>query len=157
MGRKPRIWNDGFRGFCATATWDLFEAVSRKTVLLAFAALAACSSQAFEAIPFEAAKALGVTRGKPFTAGVVFVNGKYVDPPYVVERWGTGIRINSMPVTGQVVDWDDFLKTQDPSNLAKTEGSPAPAAAPAPAYTPPPAAERPCGPTGSATAARPAA
>ena len=23
-GRKSQIWNDGFRGFCATATWDLF-------------------------------------------------------------------------------------------------------------------------------------
>ena len=25
MGRQPRLWNDGFRGFCATAMRDLFN------------------------------------------------------------------------------------------------------------------------------------
>ena len=68
---------------------------------------------AFPPIPKESAKALAVTRGKSFSSGMVFVNGKYVAPPYVVERWGTGIRINSIPVTGQVIDWNDFLKTQE--------------------------------------------
>ena len=70
------------------------------------------SAFAFQPIPKESAKALGVTRGKPFVAGAVFVNGKFIDPPYTVERWGTGIRINQIPVTGQVVDWNEFLRTQ---------------------------------------------
>ena len=76
---------------------------------------------AFQPIPKESAKALGVTRGKSFSAGAVFVDGKYIEPPYVVERWGTGIRINSIPVTGQVIDWNEFLKTQDGLKIEKKE------------------------------------
>ena len=103
-------------------------------------AAASFAAAAFDEIPWEGAKSLGVTRGKPFTEGLVFINGKYVDPPYVVERWGTGIRINSKPVTGQVIDWSEFLKTQDPANVTKTAQEPA-AAAPAQTYTPQPAYE----------------
>ena len=80
--------------------------------LVSLVAMAATGAFAFPPIPKESARALAVTRGKPFSSGMVFVNGKYVAPPYTVERWGTGIRINSIPVTGQVVDWNDFLKTQ---------------------------------------------
>ena len=87
------------------------------------AALAALSSPAMPEIPKASAKALGVTRGKPFTAGLVFINGKYLEPPYVVERWGTGIRINSKPVTGQVIEWNDFLKTQDSVKVVKSEAA----------------------------------
>ena len=86
--------------------------------------MAATGAFAFQPIPKEGAKALGVTRGKPFSAGMVFINGKYIEPPYVVERWGTGIRINSIPVTGQVVDWNEFLKTQDGVKMVKKETSP---------------------------------
>ena len=86
--------------------------------------LAAATSFAFQPIPKEGAKALGVTRGKPFSAGMVFINGKYIEPPYVVERWGTGIRVNSIPVTGQVVDWNEFLKTQDGVKMVKKEVAP---------------------------------
>lgn len=109
-----------------------------KYVILVAAMSAAVVSQAFEQIPWASAKALGVTRGKRFSSGLVFINGKYVDPPYIVERWGTGIRINSVPVTGQVIDWVDFLKTQDSSKLSKTVQE---AAAPAQASAPPPPAE----------------
>lgn len=108
-----------------------------KGLLLVVAVAAAGVAAAFEAVPKDAAKALGRTRGKPFTSGLVFINGKYIDPPYIVERWGTGIRINSIPVTGQVIDWSEFVKTQDPSKLEKTSAEPAPAAPAAPAYTPP--------------------
>lgn len=114
-----------------------------KTLVLIAVAFAAVSAFAFQPIPKESAKALGVTRGKKFSAGVVFINGKYVEPPYVVERWGTGIRINSIPVTGQVVDWIEFLKTQPGVRVEKSETAaapektskpvPEPAAAPAPA------------------------
>lgn len=95
--------------------------------------LAASTAFAFQPIPKESAKALGVTRGKKFSSGVVFINGKYIEPPYVVERWGTGIRINSIPVTGPLVDWNEFLKTQPNVKVEKKEPVSAPAPAPAPA------------------------
>ena len=102
---------------------------------MAAMAVASAAAWAFEEIPWASAKALGVTRGKQFSAGLVFVNGKYVEPPYVVERWGTGIRINSIPVTGQVIDWSDFVKTQDPANVVKTMPEPS-APAPVQMYVP---------------------
>ena len=74
-------------------------------LLFAVAVMTAMGAFAFQPIPKESAKALKVTRARPFSAGAVFINGKYVEPPYVVERWGTGIRINKIPVTGQIVDW----------------------------------------------------
>ena len=104
------------------------------------AAMAAVVLVAFAAagmpeIPRASAKALGVTRGKPFSSGVVFVEGKYMPPPYVVERWGNGIRINSKPVTGPIVPWSEFLKTQEGVKVTKSEAEPA--AAPAPAQSAP--------------------
>lgn len=113
---------------------------ARKAAFFAAAVLTAVAAGAFETVPRVSAKCLGVTRGKPFSAGLVFINGKYIKPPYVVERWGTGIRVNSLPVTGQVIDWVDFLKTQDPSRVEKkkvTSAAPAPSApvaASAPSY-----------------------
>lgn len=81
--------------------------------LMAFAAFVlAATVQAFPDIPRASADALGVTKGKPFEEGVVFINGKYLPPPYTVERWGTGIRINRRKVSGQIVEWSEFLKTQ---------------------------------------------
>ena len=107
--------------------------------------LATTTAFAFQSIPKESAKALGVTRGKPFSSGMVFINGKYVEPPYVVERWGTGIRINSIPVTGQVIDWTEFLKTQPGVKVEKSETVVAPAKEPkpmpAPASVPEPSAD----------------
>ena len=92
-----------------------------KGLLLLAVALAALMGVAFDEIPKASAKALGVTRGKAFSEGLVFVNGKFIPPPYVVERWGTGIRINGKPVTGQVIKWDEFLKTQTGVKVTKTE------------------------------------
>ena len=105
-----------------------FAAASLLAVVLANAAFGA-----FE-IPKASARALGVTRGKQFSSGVVFVEGKYMAPPYIVERWGNGIRINSKPVTGQIVPWTEFLKTQEGVKVTKTEAPAAPAA-PAPAVS----------------------
>lgn len=98
-----------------------------KKIWLALAVLlGAAAAWAFPEIPRESAKALGVTRGRKFSEGLVFVNGKFIPPPYCVERWGTGIRINKVPVTGQVIDWTDFLKTQPGCRTVAS----APAAAP---------------------------
>ena len=105
-------------------------------------ALAALTAGAFPEIPRESAKALGVTRGGKVSDGLVFVNGKFLAPPYRVERWGTGIRINKVPVTGQVIDWSEFLKTQSgfAPKAAAPEATPA-APTPPPAVAPAPANE----------------
>ena len=70
--------------------------------------------------PKEAPPALKITRGRPFSAGYVFINGSYVQPPYTVERYGTVIRINGIQATDQVVPWNDFLKTQKDVKVTKT-------------------------------------
>ena len=101
--------------------------------LVFFLSLATTTAFAFQPIPKESAKALKVTRGKPFSTGLVFVNGKYIAPPYVVERWGTGIRINQVPVTGQVVDWGEFVKTQAGVKVEKKAEPSEPAQAEQPA------------------------
>ena len=109
--------------------------------------LAAATALAFPPIPKESAKALGATKGKPVRTGLVFVNGKFLRPPYVVERWGVGIRINRTPVTGQVIAWTDFLKTQDPSAVAveatAPQGDPAVGELPPPPTDEPPAETAP--------------
>ena len=92
-----------------------------KGVVFVVVAMMATAVMAFQPIPKASARALGVTRGKLFSKGLVFINGKYLPPPYVVERWGTGIRINSTPVTGQIVDWNEFWKTQPGVKTVTTE------------------------------------
>ncbi len=96
-------------------------------------------------VSFEVAKALKVTRGKPVRNGLVFVDGKYLQPPYVVERYGNALRINGTQVTGPLIAWSDFLRTQDgavvttetvqPATNAVSAGVAAPAPEPAPAET----------------------
>ena len=90
-----------------------------RTLMCVLFALVAAEGVAFQPVPKASAKALGVTRGKPFSTGAVFINGKYLEPPYVVERWGTGIRINSIFVTGQIIDWSEFVKTQKSAKPVK--------------------------------------
>jgi len=112
----------------------------RTAILLVSAIAMTLSAFAFAPVPKESARALKVTRGKPFYSGVVFVNGKYVEPPYVVERWGTGIRINGIPVTGQVIDWNEFLKTQANVKVTKQESAEQPPVETKPVETSSPAA-----------------
>ena len=107
--------------------------------LVFLVAMASTGAFAFQPIPKESAKALGVTRGKKFSTGVVFINGKYIEPPYVVERWGTGIRINSIPVSGQVIDWTEFLKTQPGVKVEKSEIAATPTKVSEPVVAPAPA------------------
>lgn len=92
-----------------------------KTALMVMVALSALSALCFEAIPKASAKNLGATGGKEIKSGIVFINGKFVPAPYKVERWGTGIRINGQFVTGQIVSWNDFVKTQ--ADVEKIETS----------------------------------
>ena len=110
----------------------------RQLFVLLVAVALSPAAQAFQEIPRESAKALRVTRGKAFSSGAVFINGKYIEPPYVVERWGTGIRINKEQVTGQIIDWNEFLKTQSGVKVSRSEPAPmsAPESAPLPASAP---------------------
>jgi len=62
--------------------------------------------------PDAAVRALKITKGQAFSSGYVFINGRYVPPPYVVERYGNVIRINGIQVTRQMVPWVEFAKTQ---------------------------------------------
>lgn len=100
-------------------------------LLAAFAAVAD-----FPRVPKAALKALKVTRGKPFNSGVLFVDGKYVPPPYTVERYGTALRVNGQQVTGPLIAWDEFLKTQEGARIERSEqpaaAAPVVTAAPAP-------------------------
>lgn len=76
--------------------------------------------------PRDSVRALKITRGKPVPTGLVFYCGRYLTPPYVVERYGTALRVNGYQVTGQIVPWTEFLQTQKATNDA-----PAAVAAPA--------------------------
>lgn len=95
-----------------------------RKIVMVLCALATSFAMAIE-IPKASGKALGVTKGKSFSSGLVFINGKYIEPPYVVERWGVGIRINGTPVIGQVIDWTEFIKTQPGAKVTKSESAPA--------------------------------
>lgn len=114
-------------------------------LLLLSAALAACicAEAEFAAPPKAAVKALKITRGRPFGSGVVFIDGKYIPPPYTIERYGLVLRVNGIQATGPLVPWEEFLKIQEG---VKVSTSTEPAAvqappAPAPAAPPPPAVD----------------
>lgn len=87
----------------------------KRSMMLALVALTAVVAVAsgFEPVPEAARTALRGTRGKPFTAGLLFCDGACVKPPYRVARYGTAIFVNDRQVTGQIVPWRAFLATQD--------------------------------------------
>lgn len=81
------------------------------------------AKRAFESVPRQALVELKATVGKPFSSGLVFIDGKYLAPPYKVERYGTAIRISGHQVTGQIIRWDEFLKTQPGARVEQPEAS----------------------------------
>ena len=90
---------------------------------------AGAAAPQFEEVPAGANKALKAVKGKPIHAGMVFVNGHYVKPPYVLMRSGTAIFVNyNTQITGQVVPWKAFLATQGGAAAAAAKpAAPAPA------------------------------
>ena len=73
--------------------------------MVAGLAFAACAGMAaLPEVPAEAVAALGSTPGMPQTGGFVFIDGKYLPPPYTVSRRGNGIFINRIQVV-QPVPW----------------------------------------------------
>ncbi len=98
----------------------MLKSSSVKAILAAACmSLAACAC-AFAPVPDEA-KCLGRTKGKPFSKGIVFLNGKYMPPPYRVERIGNAIFINRRQVTEQIIHWREFVKTQEWAEEASGE------------------------------------
>ena len=81
---------------------------------------AGAAAPQFEEVPAGANKALKAVKGKPIRTGMVFVNGHYVKPPYVLMRSGTALFVNySTQVTGQVIPWKAFLATQGGAAASK--------------------------------------
>ena len=81
---------------------------------------AGAAAPQFEEVPAGANKALKAVKGKPIRTGMVFVNGHYVKPPYVLMRSGTALFVNySTQITGQVVPWKAFLATQGGASAQK--------------------------------------
>lgn len=78
----------------------------------------------FQRPPTAALKALKASIGKQFSSGWVFIDGKYLAPPYKVERYGTAIRINGIQVTGEVIPWNSFIRTQKGVKVTKNESAP---------------------------------
>ena len=98
------------------------------------ALVAGAATPQFEAVPAAANKALKAVKGKPIRTGMVFVNGRFVKPPYVLMRSGTAVFVNyNTQITGQVVPWKAFLATQGGAS-AQRPSTQRPAA-PAPART----------------------
>ena len=111
---SPRAPTSGvrFQRFCITAKRGFFcrESCVMRTPWsiirgLGIAAFAAYIVRAQLPEVAETALAeLGVTYGKPGMGGFVFVEGRYLAPPYTVTRRGNGIFINRIQVE-QPVGW----------------------------------------------------
>ena len=124
----------------------------RKTFLAVVAAVVCLTGRANDngGIPntfgrptLDSLKALKATVGKPFSAGYVFVDGHYLNPPYTVQRYGTVIRINGVQVTGEIVPWSEFVMTQSGAKATKSESTPASEPASEPVAGPEAPAEEP--------------
>ena len=88
----------------------------------AAAALAACAGlAALPEVPDEAVAALGSTAGVPQAGGFVFIDGKYVPPPYTVTRRGNGIFINRTQVV-QPVPWAAAASADEPKSALDEDG-----------------------------------
>ena len=97
------------------------------------AVAAATAAPPFEPVPAGASRALKAVKGKPIRTGMVFVNGHYVKPPYVLMRSGTALFVNfNTQITDQLIPWKTFLATQGGAAPAPKAAAPAPKPAPEP-------------------------
>ena len=103
--------------------------MKKMAILLVAALVAAFAQAAFAPNPKGAVKALKVEKGKPFRTGLVFIDGKYISPPYTVERYGLVLRINKIPVTGPLIPWEKFVRTQEGVKVSKNVSGGAPVSA----------------------------
>ena len=76
---------------------------------------------AFPEVPQEAKEELGSTSGRPVMSGFVFINGRYLPPPYTVARVGNGIFINRLQVQ-QPVPWSRFQPQAEEDKAVDSDG-----------------------------------
>ena len=88
-------------------------------IFLLFLFIPLFAVSAFNPPPQESVDILKIKKLPPIRTGLVFINGKYVAPPYILERKGTVIYINSMQATQEIVPWDNFLKLQTGYRIEK--------------------------------------
>jgi len=69
------------------------------TILVSFGVVAN-----FQEVPLETIEELGFTVGTPLMTGFVFIDGRYLPPPYTVTRKGNGLFINRIQFE-QPVAW----------------------------------------------------
>lgn len=92
-------------------------------VFFAFGSFAATKASKNKGVSIEVARALQITRGKQIDSGLVFLDGKFLSPPYVVERYGNALRINGIQVTRALIPWGRFLMTQEGASVVTEESS----------------------------------
>ncbi len=97
-----------------------------RVALMAALALGAVWAAApkFDVVPTAALQHLKGARGKPIRKGVVFVNGRYLPPPYTIWRRGTAIYVGDVQVTGQIVPWSAFMLAQGAGGGAAAPAAP---------------------------------
>ena len=102
------------------------EAMKKNVVLMAALALGAVWAAApkFDVVPTAALQNLKGARGKPIRRGAVFVNGRYMPPPYTIWRRGTAIYVGDVQVTGQIVPWSAFMQAQGAGGGAAAPAAP---------------------------------
>ena len=75
--------------------------------LLAAAAISSVGAKPLPEVTDAAKEAMGTTPGRMVLSGFVFVDGRYLPPPYTVSRVGNGIFVNRVQVE-QPVPWSRF-------------------------------------------------
>ena len=92
-------------------------------MFLALGSFAAPKASKSKGVSIEVARALQITRGKQIDSGLVFLDGKFLPPPYVVERYGNALRINGIQVTRALIPWGRFLMTQEGASVVTEESA----------------------------------
>ena len=92
-------------------------------MFLALGSFAASKASKSKGVSIEVARALQITRGKQIDSGLVFLDGKFLPPPYVVERYGNALRINGIQVTRALIPWGRFLMTQEGASVVTEESA----------------------------------
>jgi len=92
-----------------------------KMFAIGLAFMAYAVSAALPEVSAEAVAALGSTSGVPQMSGFVFIDGKYIAPPYTVSRRGNGIFINRIQIQ-QPVPWVSTAQPEEPKKALDADG-----------------------------------
>ena len=127
---SPRAPTSGvrFQRFCITAKWgffcrkatDMYTPWIVRVVGIAAVAVFAARAQLPE-ITETALAELGIAYGVPGMSGFVFVEGRYLAPPYTVTRRGNGIFVNRVQVEQPVV-WPRGVEPASAARAVDADG-----------------------------------